>query len=513
MACLMAGFLSLIVWVPEGRGEPIEDIIENASPPFSPQTRFYALQLGAFLMETAAEEKIIALQNAGYDPYIFQTVNSKNQTIYSVRIGRYRDYESAAQGLADIQNDLKMPAFIAYYDSLEPAAAKAAFEPGPVFAQAEAPPEKPAWEPAEAPARAQLSEPLETTPEAAMEAATETPVEFMETLDLPPEPLEGPPTLESLQRQIREMEASLQRLGEEAEARKKLEMTEEEQAERAQQEDILEAAGKEYTLTRGGNIEFTYGFGYYYSEYDAIRESVKVEDVCNHTISNSFGVSYGVLNNLNIYTSIPWIYKYDRVGTVDSRDETGIGDLSLGWQYQPLRGTADMPTIIINGGFTIPSGESPYDIMYGEELSTGSGLYSADIGVSVSQVSDPVVVFGSLSVYYPFDVEDIDQKRPEGELEEVDPGMGIGVAAGMGYALSYKLNLNFSFGYSYSFETDYKYKNNVEAESGTSASAHANLGVGYRLNRYQTLNFRVGIPITESREFSFSFWTPIEFEL
>ncbi len=519
---VIAGIIILFS-VPNGWSEAIEDIIENASPrsaqepdqteaqtsgempsPEPGRNQLYALQIGAFLMETAAEEKIIELKNAGYDPYIFQTVNSKNQTIYSVRIGRYKDYESAAQGLADLREDLNLPAFIAYYDSLEPAAKEAAApEPRPpVFAQAEEPmaesaPEEPV-------------EPVEAAPEPAPEASPEA---SMESLAPPSKQPEGPPTLESLQRQIREMEASLKRLSEEAEARKKLEMTEEEQAQRAQEEDILEAAGKEYTLTRGGNIEFTYGFGYTYSEYDAIRESVKVEDVCDHSISNSLGVSYGVLDNLNVSTSIPWVYEYDRVGTVDSKDETGIGDLSLGWQYQPFRPTEKLPTIIINGGFTVPSGKSPYEIMYGEELSTGSGIYSASLGVSVSQVSDPVVVFGSLSLSYPFDVTDLDQKRPEGELEEVDPGMGIGVGAGMGYALSYKLNLNFSFGYSYSFETTYKYKNNVSAESGTSASAHANLGVGYRLNRYQTINFRVGIPITESREFSFSFWTPIEFEL
>ncbi len=172
-----------------------------------------------------------------------------------------------------------------------------------------------------------------------------------------------------------------------------------------------------------------------------------------------------------------------------------------------------MPSIIVNGSFTVPVGRDPYEIQVGEELSTGSGIYSTSLGLSVSQVSDPVVVFSSFSFNLPLTVTDINQKRPEGILMEVDPGNSMGISAGMGYALSYKLNLNASFGYSYAFETSYKYKNNASAVSGTSAAANMSLGVGYKISRTQNLNFRLGIPITESREFNFGFSTPIEFEL
>ena len=172
-----------------------------------------------------------------------------------------------------------------------------------------------------------------------------------------------------------------------------------------------------------------------------------------------------------------------------------------------------MPTIILNGGFNVPVGRSPYEIDPGEELSTSSGTYSTSLGLSVSQVSDPVVVFASLSTSYALPVEDINQKRNEGVLDRVDPGLGFGIGTGMGYALSYKLNFNLSISYSYSFETEYHYLNAPSAKSGTSASASMKLGAGYRISRTQNLNFSFGIPITNTGSFSFSFSTPIEFEL
>jgi hypothetical protein len=224
-------------------------------------------------------------------------------------------------------------------------------------------------------------------------------------------------------------------------------------------------------------------------------------------------VSYGLKNNLTVGVGIPFVYKYHKVGTIESLDTTDFGDLGLSWQFQPMKSDSDLPSIILNGSFGIPVGRNPYEIQVGEELSTSSGIYNSSLGVSVSQVSDPVVVFSSLSVSYPFATQSINQKRSEGILDEVDPGMGIGAAVGLGYALSYKLNLNLSFSYSYSFETTYKYENAPDAKSGTSTGASMNIGTGYKLSQNQNINFSIGIPITSSRSFSLSLSTPIDFAL
>jgi hypothetical protein len=449
----------------------------------------FALQIGTFLNENSAENKIIGLKNKGYDPYIFQSLNSKNQTVFAVRIGKYNDYKAAETESLKIQADLNSPVQITYYDSLDSASPQT---------------------PTDSEFKLSEANPVDHDHEKSLTTATPNEDKYQSNLS-EEDNNEGPATLEGLQNKIKSLEKTVDMLKGEAEVRKTLQVTEEEA--KADEEDILEAAGRQYTLTEAGNIEFSYGLAYTYQEYDAIRQSVKVEDVADHTISNSFSVSYGIKDNLSVGVGIPFIYKYHKVGTVDSVDVTDLGDLGLAWQLQPLKTSSDLPTIIINGVFNVPVGRDPYEIKVGEELSTSSGIYSTSLGVSVSQVSDPVVVFSSFNFNLPLTVDDINQKRPEGILMKVDPGNSLGLGAGMGYALSYKLNLNVSFGYSYAFETKYEYQNAGSAISGTSAAASMSFGTGYKISKSQNLNFRIGIPITESRQVSFSLSTPIEFEL
>jgi hypothetical protein len=447
----------------------------------------FSLQVGIFLQESAAEKKVIELKNKGYEPFIFQTLNSKNQIAYAVRIGKYNKYGSADLEASKFQSETNSPVKIAFYESLE------TVEPGERTPASE-------FVANGDENKSHVANPPEVFPK--VTSNNDMAIE---------DEADGTPSLEDLQKRIKSLESTINMLKDETEVRKQLQVTDEEA--KAEEKDILEAAGQEYTLTKAGNIQFSYGFGYSYQTYDAIRQSVQVEDVADHTITNSFGVSYGIRDNFSLGAGIPFIYAYSRVGTVNSRDVTDLGDLGLNWQLQPFKTASDMPTIILNGGFTIPTGRDPYEIEVGEELSTGSGIYQTSLGVSVSQVSDPVVVFSSFSFNLPLTVTDINQKRPEGILMEVDPGNSLGLSVGMGYALSYKLNLNASVGYSYAFETAYKYENAPEAKSGTSASASMGVGVGYKISKSQNLNFRFGIPITESREFSFSLSTPIEFEL
>ncbi len=494
VSVLVTGLISLLI-TSNGYSEPIAEIINTASPGVTQKDTasdtvlnarditYYAIQISVFQDEKDAENKIIELKKSGYEPYIFQSLNSKNQNLYAVRIGKFDDYKSATDRLLLIESNFRISALVTYFDSLSPVStADTASYRRPAATEQ---------------AKSDIEPEISSAPLPAY--ATESP-EIYE-----------PSTLEALQKKIQVLEDEMNLLRDESDVRKKLVITEAEEKE--EEEDILEAAGREYTLTRAGTIKFSYGFSYGYSEYDAIKESVRVEDVANHSISNSFSVSYGLKDNISVGVGIPFVYKYHRVGTVDSMDVNDLGNLGLNWQLQPFKSGGDLPSIIINGNFSIPVGRSPYEIQYGEELSTSSGVYSGGLGVSVSQVSDPVVVFSSLSLSYPLTTTDINQKRPEGILMEVDQGMGIGLGVGMGYALSYKLNLNVSFGYSYSFESKYKYKNDISASSGTGASANLNLGVGYKLSRKQNLNFKIGLPVTDSRQFTFSFSTPVNFEL
>lgn len=432
----------------------------------------FAVQTGVFTLEAEANMQLIRLQDAGFEPYIFQTVNSRNEIVYAVRSGIFTDYKEAVAHMEKIRSATGIPAIVTAYDSIEPVIE----------------PEKKAEKIADV-------RQLPVSPPASSA-------------------VQGELSILSLREKIDALRSEIEALKEESEARKLLQATKEEEEEQKTSEDILESAGREYTLTKEGNIKFTYSMSYSYNDYDAIKESARIEEVANHTLSNSFNVSYGLKDNFTLSTGIPFIYKYHHVGTVDSKNVTDLGDLSLNWQWQPIKASRNRPTIIINGGFTIPSGRSPYEINPEKDLSTGSGFYSASFGVSVSRVSDPVVVFSSFSMSYPMTVKDINQKRNTQVLKKVDPGMGFGVGMGMGYALSYRLYLSISFSYSYSLRTKYYYENSPPAVSGTSAAASLRIGTGYKLSPYQNLNFSIGIPITNNNNgFSISFSTPVEFSM
>jgi len=486
---LYISFIISLIVVPFAFCQSIESLINQSEPatnsknpavssslsekgPADTGNEAYAIQIGTFRLENDANKQVIELKNQGLKPYIFQSVNSKGQTIFAVRIGNFGSIDEAKASLAKIKEKIDIPVFITKYNSLEPVTAKSA--PTAVAAKTEKTPAPP--------------------PESITRQAHEN-------------------GEKSIDKRLKSLEEQIRKLKEEADLRRKLSASAEEKKASETSEDILEAAGREYTLTREGNLKFSYSLSYSYSNYDALRAATRVEEVANHTISNSFSVSYGLKDNFNISTGIPFVYKYTNVGTVNSRDTTGIGDLSFNWSWQPVKPSAKIPTIIVNGGFVIPSGRSPYDINVEKDLSTGSGIYSTNLGISLSRVTDPVVVFTSLSASYPFSVTDINQKRTEGILDKVDPGMGIGFGCGMGYSLSYRLYINMSFSYSYNFETKYYYKNAPSAKSGTYTSASLRLGVGYKYSPAQNLNFSLGIPLTSNNGFSFSFSTPIEFKM
>jgi hypothetical protein len=468
-----------------GMSESIQGIIDNsytdtaASSASSVKNKinFFSVQIGTFFSEPEANEQIIQLKSKGYEPYIFQSINSKGKNIYAARIGKFNSYDEAQSKIEGIQSQFNIPLLITYFDSLEPAPSSIAVPAKTKNAIYALPPDEPDGD---------LNETTTYTPD-----------------DLA--------SLSVLQKKIQEMETEIQKLKDVSDIRRQLEITDEEA--KAEEEDILEAAGREYTLTSEGTFKLNYGVTYTYTAYDAIQEGSRIEDVANHSISNNFGVSYGLKNNLTVGTSIPFKYKYHKVGTIDSMDTTDYGDLKLNWQLQPFKTGTDLPTIIFNGSFGIPVGKSPYDIQVGEELSTSSGIYDANFGASISQVSDPVVAFCSIGISYPFAEKSINQKRNEGILDGVDPGMGIGASVGLGYALSYKLNLNFSFSYSYSFETTYKYKNAPDAKSGTGTSASLSIGTGYKISNTRNLNFKIGIPITSVRTFTLGLSIPVDFAL
>lgn len=319
---------------------------------------------------------------------------------------------------------------------------------------------------------------------------------------------EAPKTVEQ---QMEELRQELRKMQNEMEARKKLEVTEEEKEKKA--EDILSAAGREYTLIRKGILGIEYSLNYSYFSGDVIKDAAVVEKRSNHNITNQAYVEYGLKENFSVNGTLPFCYKYNKVGTDHSQEATDLGDISLGAQYQPYKAGGDLPVTILSAGVIFPTGSSPYKINPDTSLSTGSGFYGLNAGASFSKTMDPLIAFANLNYTYNFEASGLDQNWADGrKLTSVDPGSSIGLGMGFGYALSYKASLNLSAQLAYTFTNVYHFSNAADYRNGSYMSASFGIGTGWRITPARSISLKLGIGLTNNDP-DFSFTARVPFEL
>ena len=329
---------------------------------------------------------------------------------------------------------------------------------------------------------------------------------------------EGPGLLEKiekLEKDIAELKKEAEARRKEAEARERLKVTEEEKAEK--EEEVLSAAGRRYTLLKEGTMAVEYNFGYSYYTTDRLEFGESFLDVEHeklHCLTNTIVVDYAFLDNLTFTGSIPFVYKYEKVGASDSEEVSDMGDISFGLRWQPFKSGGRWPTTILSAGISTDSGQSPYDINIGDELSTGSGYWSCYAGASLSKAIDPVVAFGSLGYSHNFDATGLHQHHGALVLKEVDPGDSIDFSMGIGYALSYDVSLTFSFSQSYNLEREYSFKGGQNSESAAYMTSIFSIGTGWRVSPKTTIYINAGAGLTDDDpDFLFTFRLPFDFEL
>jgi len=314
----------------------------------------------------------------------------------------------------------------------------------------------------------------------------------------------------SLEQKVEDLRQEIQKIRSENEARKRLEVPEEEKNKST--EDILSAVGNQYVLLKKGVIGLQYSLNYAYYSSDVVSSST-IESRSNHNLTNSIILQYGLLNNVTMYANVPFDYKYNAVGTSSSQESTNFGDISLGIQVQPFKAGGYLPTTIISLSASIPTGTSPYAIDTTNSLATGSGVYSIGGGVSLSKVIDPLVAFGNLAYTYNFPESGLNATWPSGGVvNEVDLGSSIALAFGFGYALSYQASLNMSAQFTYIFNSKYHLNDGTTDETGSTLSAMLNIGTGWRLSATRSVNVSVGIGMTvNDPDVSLTFTVPFEF--
>lgn len=326
-------------------------------------------------------------------------------------------------------------------------------------------------------------------------------------------------TVRQLRDQVDQLQQEVEALRDQAEIRKKLELTESEKT--REEKEILSAAGRQYTLLTRNAFGIEYNLNYTYYSTDTIRDyeeatSIAVEQRDNHTLKNSLLIEYALLNNITLNVNAPFVYKYDRTGRDDEMEVSDIGDVSGGFQYQPLHSKGGRPAFILFGNYTFPWGRSPYEINPDTELSTGQGYPSAQGGFSLSKTIDPIMAYGSAGYTYNFPVESLHQIRRVGDemksLTKVEPGDRVDGSLGFGLALSYNVSLNTSFQYSYYFGSEYTWDDGTTSRTANTTGAMVSIGTGWRISPRTIVNLKVGMGLTQNDpDFTFSLRIPFEF--
>ncbi|CAN5898821.1 hypothetical protein BH11PSE12_BH11PSE12_30740 [soil metagenome] len=284
----------------------------------------------------------------------------------------------------------------------------------------------------------------------------------------------------------------------------------------------LTAVDKDYTLIKRGAFQLTYDLNYTYIGQEKINTDLSsgtatlfnIENVNSHTIVNTFSLDYGLLNNLTGNLTLPFVSKYTQSTLLDGMSNT-IGDISLGARLQPFEAQRDQASMTFTGSLRLPTGTSPFKVVAGSGIATGSGVFAISGGLNVNKIVDPVAIFGSLNLSYSVPAKHLSQVLGSQVLTEVKPGLGIGFGAGFAYALSYAITTSISFQESITAASRLTFTNGINTSSTHTTpqtSSVLNIGMGYRISPKTTINTSVGIGLTaNSPNFSIDMTMPLSF--
>lgn len=260
---------------------------------------------------------------------------------------------------------------------------------------------------------------------------------------------------------------------------------------------------RQYSLSKKGSYSAVYDLGYSYYANTALDLALdsssstitrlRIENNAQHALTNSFTFQYGLLNNLTMTATLPFVSK---INPPTATSTTGLGDIGLGARWEPFPiGETPLPLTLF-GSLNLPTGDSPYDINPLTDLSTGSGYYSIGGGVSTRKYIDPIVLFGTMSANYGMEVSGLNQANGSRTLNSFTPGYTAGLGFGFAYSLNYDVSLTVSYQQSFSFGSEYSFSNGDVSHPTNSSAATLNSSLGIRVSPKTIVNVSLGFGLT-----------------
>jgi hypothetical protein len=121
-------------------------------------------------------------------------------------------------------------------------------------------------------------------------------------------------------------------------------------------------------LIKKGEISSFYDIDYtYYRDTQLDMEmaqgqlyQLRVQENATHSMTNTFTVQYGVMDNLTFSASVPLVAKTDLLKDTST---AGLGDISLGARWEPFPLKQGRLPLILFGNLSTKTGDSPYELM------------------------------------------------------------------------------------------------------------------------------------------------------
>ncbi|HEY4091618.1 MAG TPA: acetate kinase [Luteibacter sp.] len=250
---------------------------------------------------------------------------------------------------------------------------------------------------------------------------------------------------------------------------------------------------------------------------------VDVRQVKTTTQTGAVAFRYGLTNRMELEVRVPYVDTHTdtisrEIFTGTAQDNLfttsgkGLGDIEATLRYQLNDGGADKPYYI--GWFRAKSrtGRDPFEVTSdcvtrclqnvtgtGLPLSspTGSGFYSAQLGLTWLYPSDPVVFFGNFSYLHNFERKDVSRNvlgSGKQFLGDIKAGDIADISVGMGLSLNEKASI--SIGYDQAFVG--RTQQNSHSLPGSARSTLGSLLIGgsYRFNDKETMNITLGVGVT-----------------
>lgn len=268
-------------------------------------------------------------------------------------------------------------------------------------------------------------------------------------------------------------------------------------------QEVFTSNERQYSLIKKGIFSSYYDIDYTYyrdsrldlamSDSTSSLSRLRVEEDANHTLTNTFTVQYGFLDNVTLSASIPFMAKKD---LLQDKTAAGLGDINFGARWEPFPLKQGRLPLVLFGSLSTKTGDSPYDIGI-DELSTGKGYYSIGGGASTRKYIDPVVLFTSVSANYGLKESGLNQLRGNRTLESFDPGLSGGFSFGFAYSFNYDVSLTMSYQQSFNTGAKFYFEDGESYKSADQSSAMLSFALGVRVSPETIVNGTVGIGLTE----------------